>query len=44
MTFTPEKAEEGKWIYRNNPSNQKSGLNELSDDNPPSYIMNNENR
>ena len=41
MTFTPEG--EGKWIYCNNPEAIRNQDLMNSDDNPPSYIMNNEN-
>lgn len=40
MTFTPEG--EGKWIIATTRSNRNQDLMN-SDDNPPSYIMNNEN-
>ncbi len=41
LTFTPEGG--GKWIYCNNPEDIKNRNLMNSDENPPSYIMNNEN-
>lgn len=41
ITFTPEGG--GKWIYCNNPERIRNRDLMNSDENPPSYIMNNEN-
>lgn len=41
ITFTPEGG--GKWIYCNNPEGIRNRDLMNSDENPPSYIMNNEN-